>query len=164
MLKQHIQREFPDKKKKTDNPTDSKQGKQSQIKSKVGYNAPKNEAGIVVSASVYGTKVHVLVDTGATLSLLSEDVYTRICCLNPSLGTLDPVKWSVLAENDEPLKTLGRTKVSIAIADNVYGATVFVVELTVDGEIDLDFMIANFCVVDTCICSKSKLIQKQFHS
>ena len=121
----HIQRECPNKKKKTESPTDSKQGKQSQIKSKVGYNAPKNGAGMFVSASVYGTKVNLLVDTGATLSLLSEDAYNRICCSNPSLGTLDPVKRSVLAANDEPLKTLGRTIVPIAIADNAYETTVF---------------------------------------
>ena len=155
----HIQRESPDKKKKTESPADSKQGKQSQIKSKVGYNAPKNEAGIFVSASVYGTKVNLLVDTGATLSLLSEDVYNRICCSNPSFGGLDPVKRSVLAANDEPLKTLGRTKVPIAIADNAYDTTVFVAELTVDGVIGLDFMMANSCVVDTC--NKSMLIGKE---
>ncbi|KAK3106230.1 hypothetical protein FSP39_015710 [Pinctada imbricata] len=124
-------------------------GKQSHIKSKVGYNIDKGEAGIFIEALIQGLEAHLLIDTGATLSLISEKVYNNISS-TPGIAPLQEVKRKVLTANNEPLKIIGLTTVSITVAGKSYSTPVLVADVSVEGVIGLDFMKENSCAIDIC--------------
>jgi predicted aspartyl protease len=45
---------------------------------RVGIESGNNDPGYYVRASIHGTSVKMLVDTGATVSLISKEVYEKI--------------------------------------------------------------------------------------
>ncbi|KAK3098374.1 hypothetical protein FSP39_018923 [Pinctada imbricata] len=85
-----------------------------------------------------------LIDTGASLSILSKQVYDRIKNDQP----LELIKKHVVAANADPLKVYGRTKIRMKIGRNTYETTVVVADLTSDGVLGLDFMLNNAYIVN----------------
>ena len=151
-LKGHIKRECKAKKNDRANENDKEPqiSKQSQIKGKVGFNINKIEPGMFVAASIDKTEVKLLVDTGATLSIISHAVFKSLASSDTDINNLEAVNRDVLAANNEPLKTFGRTTVSISISGKIYETPVLVADVTVDGVIGLDFMKQNACKIDIC--------------
>ncbi|XP_061194780.1 uncharacterized protein LOC133202936 [Saccostrea echinata] len=106
------------------------------------------DAGIFVKASIDGFDLNILVDTGATLSLLAKHVYDKILESNSSLETLKKVSQPVLSARNDPLTIYGKLNVPILINNILYSTEVVLTELTVDVILGLDFLIGNKCVVD----------------
>ena len=90
--------------------------------------------------------VCALADTGASVTVLSEEFY-RMCNSPTSLNVSNDIKF--VGAGGEPLIMLGKTEVSIAIGDCRVPFDVYVCKnLTELFILDLDFLQKQQCVVD----------------
>lgn len=110
----------------------------------VGIHQNDPEAGMYVKALIHSVNTNLLVDTGATLSVLSSRVYETIKS-KPVLFHTDQVVSSASGTN---LTVLGKTLININMGDTTYTQEVIVTDLSVDGVIGLDFMKKYKCTVD----------------
>ncbi|XP_069129135.1 uncharacterized protein [Argopecten irradians] len=77
----HFLRDCPQLKKKDSRPTAQRVGvrrRKKLSKASIGASAAAHEAGMYIEADVHGSKVKLLVDTGATDSIISERVFDSI--------------------------------------------------------------------------------------
>ena len=103
------------------------------------------EAGMYVSVLVNGLSTYLLVDTGATASLLSRTIFDVMTKTN---NTVSEVEGDVLSANGTPLQVLGRTNVELKFADKAWVQNVIVAELNVDGILGMDFLVENQCIIN----------------
>ena len=150
----HLQRECRSKRKaQNDNANHATQRETKQSKEPYKTKSPEKvgitgDAGIFVKSSINGFDLNILVDTGATLSLVAKRVYDRLLETNSSFENLREVSQPVLSAKNDPLTIYGKLNVLIFIGNNLYNTEVVVTELTVDAIIGLDFLIRNKCVVN----------------
>jgi hypothetical protein len=73
------------------------------------------EAGMYVDADIHQVKWKLLVDTGATVSIVSNDIYQQI----PDVArpTLTSTNQEVLTARSDKLKTLGRDNFLMRLDD-----------------------------------------------
>ena len=141
----HLQRECRSKRKaQNDNANLATQRETKQSKEEYKTKSPENvgitgDAGIFVKASMNGFDLNILVDTGATLSLVAKLVYDRLLKSNSSFESLRKVSQPVLSAKNGPLAIYGKLSIPIFICNNLYNTEVVVIELTVDAIIGLDF-------------------------
>ena len=123
-------------------PYNNQQGRQNAIK------RSSNNSGMFVNVQICDKNVKLLVDTGATLSILSDNLYNS---LKSSLGgehKLTKVKREILSATDEPVKCSGKTVMSIKIGNKIYKQEFAIAEISTDGVIGLDFLNKYRCKVD----------------
>ena len=104
------------------------------------------EAGMYLSVSVFGVKTSMLIDSGATASLLSTDMYySKPADRRPSLK---PVRGEMVAINGMTLEILGSGDFDIDVAESCYPSTFFVAKLNTTGILGLDFLSAHDCDIN----------------
>ncbi|MEW8545264.1 MAG: retropepsin-like aspartic protease, partial [Candidatus Thiodiazotropha sp.] len=101
-------------------------------------------AGLFVHAKIGEYAVDCLVDTGATLSLISSKVWSTVQGTN----TLDKFDREIVSASGNVLDTKGKTKVCFELNGTSCDMDVVVVEMDVDAIIGLDFMFAHRAIVD----------------
>ena len=98
-----------------------------------------------VSVMVNGLPTNLLVDTGATVSLLSKAVFNT---MGKTDDTIMQVKGDVLSTNGSPLQVLGKTSVDLKLTDKSWVQDVIIADLTVDGILGMDFLVQHRCIIN----------------
>ena len=98
-----------------------------------------------VSVVVNGLPTNLLVDTGATVSLLSKAVFDT---MGKTDDTIMQVKGDVLSTNGSPLQVLGKTSVELKLTDKSWVQDVIIADLTVDGILGMDFLVKHRCIIN----------------
>jgi hypothetical protein len=93
-----------------------------------------------------GFRVKLLVDTGATLSIISPDILYSI--LNDPNPTLAPIDQPILMADRTALKVEGSISMPLTVSNLVFNQTFAVAHTGVDGILGLDFMTNNDCLID----------------
>lgn len=104
------------------------------------------DAGMFIEAPICGLGICMLVDTGATLSVLRKEIFDKISSKTATLNSLEKVGHPVLSANSEPLKVYGKLDLPITIDKLIYDSTV--ADISVDAILGLDFLLKFDGVVD----------------
>ena len=115
-------------------------------KAKRSASARHVEAGIYLPVQINGIEINMLVDSGATASLISVEVYEMMNKGNRPC--LKPVKGEMVAVKGMNLKTLGYCNFDVIIGGSSYVMMAIVAELNTTGIIGLDFMSEYGCSID----------------
>ncbi|CAG2238400.1 unnamed protein product [Mytilus edulis] len=109
----------------------------------IGVNKLANEAGMFIEAKVNGCKAKMLIDTGATVSLISKKLFD-------SMGShvLSPMDREILTTNGSPLIVFGKTIIDIEINGDVCSNIAVIADLNVDGILGIDFQRSQSCVIN----------------
>jgi hypothetical protein len=105
------------------------------------------EAGMYVEADIHQVKCKLSVDTAATVSIVSTDMYQKI----PDVArpTLTSTNQEVLTASGDKLKILGRGNFLMRLDDTKdVVVQALVAQITVDGIIGLDCMRSNAGLID----------------
>jgi hypothetical protein len=108
-----------------------------------------DKSGIFIEVKLGDRSLEVLVDTGATVTILSKDVLADIFADKP----LKQLTTDVLIADGTPLKVYGSKEVKFSIQDMVFDHTMVIADLSVDGILGLDFLRAHQCSLDLNGCS-----------
>ncbi|XP_053391020.1 uncharacterized protein LOC128553858 [Mercenaria mercenaria] len=103
-------------------------------------------AGLFLKCSINNITLECLVDTGATLTLLSHKTWDLIKDRNTA--SLEKSNIQISAASGDHLNVLGKTSVIFDINGIHVVTGVLIVEIDIDGIIGLDFMKANNCQLD----------------
>ena len=125
------------------------------IKTSASVGSIHKETGIFVDALVEGTKIRFLVDTGASLSLLSSAKIGDIPLT--STRKLEDVQQKVLDAGGNRLNTTGKGFFSVSLGNIQTDLEFVVADISVEGILGMDFLQKNDCVIDIV---KRKLILK----
>ena len=120
---------------------------QSSIQGSIGVSSAAQEAGMYVVADIHQVKCKLLVDTGATVSIVSNDIYQKI----PDVArpTLISTNQEVLTASGDKLKILGRGNFLMRLDDTKdMVVQALVAQITVDGIIGLDCLRSNAGLID----------------
>ena len=97
-----------------------------------------------VEADIHQIKCKLLVDTGATVSIVSNDIYQKI-----PRPTLTSTNQEVLTVSGDKLKILGRGNFLMRLDDTKdMVVQALVAQITVDGIIGLDCLRSNAGLID----------------
>ena len=113
-----------------------------------GISKQTGDAGLFVNAKVGNQALKLLIDTGATVSIISKCVYEQLCDVDSNENTLSKVKRSILSANNEPLNVYGERHFDIELGSMLHKHKFIVADVTVQGVIGLDFMTKYDCVID----------------
>lgn len=107
----------------------------------------RQESGLFVQAFLNGTPASCLIDTGATLSILSTQVWERM----HNKQTLESYQCNILSASGTELDVKGKTQITININEINCHMDVIVADI-VDGDaiLGLDFMKTNNVVINVC--------------
>ncbi|CAG2194550.1 unnamed protein product [Mytilus edulis] len=109
----------------------------------IGVNKLANEAGMFIEAKVNGCKAKMLIDTGATVSLISKKLFDRM-----GSHVLSPMDRDILTTNGSPLIVFGKTIIDIEINGDVCSNIAVIADLNVDGILGIDFQRSQSCVIN----------------
>ena len=131
-------------------PDDKRQNSKSQAKQghthgSVGANNIRLEAGMFLIANVQGVDVLLLVDTGATLTLVSNEVSRRIG--KETMPNLDTMCENVYDAGGKELDVSGKGTFALKIDSFSCTVQAAVADLMIDGVKDLDFLTGYNCSV-----------------
>lgn len=104
------------------------------------------QSGLFVKVTVNGILCNFLVDTGASLTILSHSVYENIT--KPEEDELTPVTQSIILADGALLQTKGKCDFLISIGNSEFEVTTVVADISADGILGLDFLKQNKCLVD----------------
>ena len=112
----------------------------------------RQDAGLLLQASFKGLALRCLVDTGATLSLMSQRVWN-----NHSSDKLDPYDGTVMSASGTPLDVQGKANIRLEIHGMKCDVHVVVADIENDMVVGLDFMQQNNCKID--VASETMTVQ-----
>ena len=87
------------------------QSKQIQTKDQIGVSGYQGSSGLFVEFKLGSFSINLLIDTGASLSIISKGIFNQLS----GVHNVDPMTRPVIKANDEPLTVYGKTKVSMCI-------------------------------------------------
>ncbi|XP_063442509.1 uncharacterized protein LOC134722814 [Mytilus trossulus] len=137
----------------TDNNGTYTDGTVKTLKSEVKYNdkgavvvTASENAGMFVELSIQGVPVKFVVDTGATLTLVSTRVYDSI----PDLCRphLNKTRSQIKSVSDKYLSPRGKGNFTLDFGQEKLTSEAVVADLQVEGIQGLDFMKKNKCLID----------------
>ena len=102
-------------------------------------------SGLFVPAFVNGLPINCLVDTGATLTIISTKVWETMGCSNLTLSTFDQV---ISTASGSPIEVTGRTRVQLKVADCSCYVDVIITNIDNELILGLDFMKLMDCQID----------------
>lgn len=148
----HIRRNCPKLKRERDSSTrrseQPKEGNARRIRGKqrrknrksskgnVGASNLCEEAGIFIDSEVNGLKTKLLIDTGASLTLLSKRIYDKI----PDKPVLEESRQVITSASGSRLCQYGKADFVIEIGRSRETVKLMVVDISVDGILGLDFL------------------------
>ena len=115
------------------------------------------EAGMYLPVQINGINTDMLIDSGATASLISVEVFNKMA----NQPILKPVKGEMVAVNGMNLKTHGFCDFDVIIGRFCYSIRAIVAELNTSGLLGLDFLSEYECAIDLrqmCIVLDGKRI------
>jgi transposase InsO family protein/predicted aspartyl protease len=104
-------------------------------------------AGLFVTGYIGGSSVKFLVDTGSSLTFLSEAVYQAMEPGNRPV--LETVERRIVLADGKSLSVLGKCSLGIELGGVSVLQEVVVADVTTGAILGMDFMSANDCLVDT---------------
>ena len=102
------------------------------------------QAGLFIQAKLGDHQAECLVDTGATLTLVSNKVWNTI----KGTKSLDSFDSKIVSASGNKLNTMGKTRLCLVINDTSCAMDVVIAEMDVDAILGLDFMISHNVKVD----------------
>ena len=112
----------------------------------IGLGSSIEECGLYIDVSIQGEKAKFLVDTGATVTLVSDTLYKKLpASVRPKLHE---VNQTIMSANGTALSVHGKAEFNIGIDQLTYHNEAVVANLKADGILGLDFMKRNHCKVD----------------
>jgi hypothetical protein len=99
-----------------------------------------------VTARIFGMDAYLLIDTVATVSLLSEACYGNM--LGTKKGLIEKVESDVLSANGSVVEVYGKTSVNLVLNGTTMKHEMIIADLSVDGILGLDFLIKHKAVID----------------
>ena len=131
--------------------------------SRTGVSRKAGEAGIFVDAIINGSRVKFLIDTGATVSIISP----RILHLDmkDSQIVLDKVNQKVLTADGTALKVEGSNSIAFLLSGLTVNQKFTVIDVGIDGILGLDFLTSNNCSLDltnSCMLVDKKRVRLSF--
>lgn len=119
--------------------TGNKEAGKSGVTCKVG------EAGMFIHAEIKGKVVKFLVDSGATLSIISPDIVNSVVGVTSNFAKLDR---PIVTANGSRLKTDGLVTITFKLGNENFVQAFAVAEIGVDGILGLDFLRDQMCNLD----------------
>lgn len=107
------------------------------------------ESGIFIEVGLYDKQLRFLVDTGATVTIVSKCMIADVLSDKP----LSKLSTDILIADGTPLKVYGTQEVQFSIQGMLFDHTIVVADLNVDGILGLDFLRLNKCAVDLEKCT-----------
>ncbi|VDI55364.1 Hypothetical predicted protein [Mytilus galloprovincialis] len=104
------------------------------------------DAGMYVKLNVGDIEAKFVVDTGATLTLVSSKLYDMLTPLDKSY--LSEVKTTVRSVCGNKLELRGKGRFNLHFGPNMLQSEAVVTDLQVDGILGLDFMKRHNCLID----------------
>ncbi|CAG2224644.1 unnamed protein product [Mytilus edulis] len=104
------------------------------------------DAGMYVKLNVGDIEAKFVVDTGATLTLVSSKLYDMLTPLDKSY--LREVKTTVRSVCGNKLELRGKGRFNLHFGPNMLQSEAVVTDLQVDGILGLDFMKRHNCLID----------------
>ena len=104
-----------------------------------------DDTELYVSMLVNGMPTRFLVDTGATVSLLSRTAYDR---MDKAHETSTGVDGEVVSTNGTLVKVLGQTSVQLKIADEAWTQDLIIADIHEDGILGMDFLLKHKCIIN----------------
>ncbi|CAC5403371.1 unnamed protein product [Mytilus coruscus] len=121
--------------------------KQHYRKTKEGAVTTASEyAGMYVKLNVGDIEAKFVVDTGATLTLVSSKLYDMLTPLDKSY--LSKVKTTVRSVCGNKLELRGKDRFNLHFGPNMLQSEAVLTDLQVDGILGLDFMKRHNCLID----------------
>jgi hypothetical protein len=112
----------------------------------VGLGLSVEECGLCVDLKIQGETARFLVDTGATVTLVSESLYKRLpMSVRPNLHMITQ---TIMTANSTELSVNGKAEFNVCIDQMTYYSEAVVAKLKIDGILVLDFMKAHKCSID----------------
>ncbi|CAG2223333.1 unnamed protein product [Mytilus edulis] len=141
----HFKKDCPDSSVKRGHPNSQNLPEVSHEKQNgvIGVNKLANEAGMFIEAKVNGCKAKMLIDTGATVSLISKKMFDSM-----KSQVLSPMDREILTANGSPLILFGKTIIDIDLNGHVCSNIAVVADLNVDGILGIDFQRSHNCVIN----------------
>ena len=107
---------------------------------------PDNSKGAFLSCDVNGVKSQALLDTGAEVTIISEDLYYRT---KTNVSKLEPPRKPVLGANNMPLDVVGETELTLRLGGIKAQHKVLVSRgLPQPVLIGIDFLMAHKCIIN----------------
>ncbi|MEW8542943.1 MAG: retroviral-like aspartic protease family protein, partial [Candidatus Thiodiazotropha sp.] len=104
-----------------------------------------NNSGLFAAAVVNGKPVYCLVDTGATLTIISTKVWGL---MDQSSSALDPYSQVISTATGSPIEVNGKARVQLKMAKSLCYIDVVVANIENDMVIGLDFLKNMDCKID----------------
>ncbi|VDI22073.1 Hypothetical predicted protein [Mytilus galloprovincialis] len=96
-----------------------------------------------IEVKVNGRKAKMLIDTGATVSLISKQIFDSM-----HSHVLSPMDREILTANGSPLVLFGKTIIDIELNGYVCSNIAVVADLQIDGILGIDFQRNQDCVIN----------------
>jgi hypothetical protein len=111
-----------------------------------GINGYLGSTGLFIETRVENESVSLLVDTGASLTIISKKIFEK----RSSKHYLDPIQKPITGASGEALTVYGRTQMLIRVGKKSYNISVAIANIPMAGVtcIDLDFMSKNNCMIN----------------
>jgi transposase InsO family protein len=109
-----------------------------------GINGYLGSTGLFIEARVENESVSLLVDTGASLTIISKKIFDKLS----SEHHLDPIQKPITGASGEALTVYGRTQMLIRVGKKSYNISVAIADIPMDGVLGLDFMSRNNCMIN----------------
>ena len=109
----------------------------------VGVHKLSAEAGMFVKAKVNGVVANLLIDTGATVTIINTKLYKQM-----SNVSLSPSQREILTANGESLQVMGKTIADFEFENFQCSNIAVIANINVDGIVGLDFMRAHSAAID----------------
>ena len=126
----------------------------------IGVNKLASEAGVFIRAKVNGVNANMLIHTGATVTLISDDLFKKM--ENPLITTMNR---EILSASGSALQITGKTIIDIEIDTCVYTNVAVIADINVDGILGLDFQRSQNCIMDiskSCILMYNQKVDLVF--
>lgn len=121
--------------------------------------APEMEAGAYIDVIINEKNAKFLVDTGATITLVSHRLFYNLDL--DKRPELNVVHHAITSANGTDMTVAGKGKFEFKIGTDNYTAEAVIADLTIDGIIGLDFMKKNNCLINigegTMYCNKQEV-------
>ena len=105
-----------------------------------------NVSSYTLTCKVYGTPVSFLIDTGAGVCLLKDEVWNKV---KPKGSILKPLKVHGLVRIDGiPIKVQGSATINLSIAGKTFNHDFIIAnQITIDAILGLDFLESHNCMI-----------------
>ena len=99
-------------------------------------------SGLIVTGQIDGLPVKFLVDTGASITLVSQKV------VNFEDHQIDPVSFDIYQANGDPLPVVGQIVCEITLGPLRVSHNIVVADIHDDAILGIDFLIQHDCKLD----------------